>query len=129
MALDIVEIALDSMTDAFGFEKLAAEVMRDKAYHDIKPLGVGGDLGQDAVQDRFYHREGRVRTVFQFTLEDYIAGKLRETVKKLEQNKIQFAELVIVTSVRLSPEGGSWGTSMRSVPRYFDMSCGSSNSN
>jgi hypothetical protein len=102
MALDIVEIALDSMTDAFGFEKLAAEVMRDEGYHDIKPLGGGYDLGQDAVQDKFYHREGRVRIVLQFTLEDYIAGKLRDTVEKLEQNAIDFSELVIVTPSKLS---------------------------
>ena len=104
MALDIVDIALDYLTDAFGFEKLAAEVMRGEGYHDIKPLGGVGDLGQDAVQDRFYHREGRVRIVFQFTLQDYIAGKLRETVEKLEKNKIQFAELVIVTPVSLSSD-------------------------
>ena len=76
MALDIVDIALDYLTDASGFEKLAAEVMRGEGYHDIKPLGGVGDLGQDAVQDRFYHRKGRVRIVFQFTLQDYIAGKL-----------------------------------------------------
>jgi hypothetical protein len=104
MPIDIVEIGLDSMTDDVGFEKLAAELMRGEGYYDIKPLGGVGDLGQDAVQDRFYHREGRVRIVFQFTLEDYIAGKLRKTVEKLEQNRIQFAELVIVTPVRLSSE-------------------------
>ena len=97
MALDIVEIALNSMTDAFGFEKLAAEVMHGEGYHDIKLLGGVGDLGQDAVQDRFYYREGRVRIVFQFTLEDYIAGKLRDTAEKLERNRVEFSELVIVT--------------------------------
>jgi hypothetical protein len=104
MAFDIVEIALSSMTDAVGFEKLAAEVMLGEGYYDIKPLGGVSDLGQDAVQDRFYHRKGRVRIVFQFTLEDYIAGKLRKTAEKLEQNRIQFEELVIVTPVSLSSE-------------------------
>jgi hypothetical protein len=104
MAFDIVEIALDYMTDAVGFEKLAAEVMRGEGYHNIKSLGGVADFGQDAVQDRFYERKGRVRIVFQFTLEDYIAGKLRKTVDRLQQKKIEFAELVIVTPASLSSE-------------------------
>lgn len=103
MSLDIVEIALDSMTDGFAFEKLASEVMRGEGYHDIKPLGGRGDFGQDAFQDRFFYREGRVRIVFQYTLEDYIAGKLRDTVAKLDENEVEFSELVIVTPTPLSP--------------------------
>ena len=104
MNLDIVEIALDYMTDGFAFEKMASEVMREEGYHDIKPLGGVGDFGQDAFQDRFYHREGRIHIVFQYTLEDYIAGKLRDTAKKLEKHQVEFSELVIVTSAKLSPD-------------------------
>jgi len=104
MGIDIVEIALDSITDGFAFEQLASEVMRDEGYHDIKPLGGVGDLGEDATQDRIYHREGRIHTVFQYTLQDYIAGKIRDTVEKLTKHEVEFSELVIVTPVRLSPE-------------------------
>jgi hypothetical protein len=104
MNLDIVEIALDYMTDGFAFEKLASEVMRSEGYHDIRLLGGVNDLGQDAIQDRFYYREGRSRVVFQYTLEDYLAGKLRDTVAKLDQNGVSYTELIIVTPLKLSSE-------------------------
>ena len=104
MNLDIVEIGLNCMTDGFAFEKLASEVMREEGYHDIRPLGGVGDQGQDALQDRFYEREGRTRTVFQYTLEDYLEGKLRDTITKLGENKIEYSTLVIVTPARLSSE-------------------------
>lgn len=104
MNLDIIEIGLSSMTDGFAFEKSASEMMREEGYHDIKPLGGVGDHGQDAFQDNFYYREGRVWTVFQYTLENYIAGKLRDTVTKLGEHKVEFSELVIVTPSRLSAE-------------------------
>jgi len=104
MNLDIVEIGLNFMTDGFAFEKLASEVMREEGYHDIRPLGGVDDQGQDAFQDRFYEREGRTRTVFQYTLEDYVEGKLRDTVTKLEENDIEYVTLVIVTPTRLSSD-------------------------
>ena len=50
MGFDIVEIALDYMTDAVRFEKLAAEVMRREGYHDIKPLGGVADPGRIRVK-------------------------------------------------------------------------------
>jgi hypothetical protein len=104
MNLDIVEIGLNFMTDGIAFEKLASEVMREEGYHDIRPLGGVDDQGQDAFQDRFYEREGRTRTVFQYTLEDYVEGKLRDTVTKLEKNDIEYATLVIVTPIQLSSD-------------------------
>ena len=104
MNLDIVEIGLNCMTDGFAFETLASEVMREEGYHDIRPLGGVGDQGQDALQDRFYEREGRTRTVFQYTLEDYVEGKLRDTITKLGENEIEYSTLVIVTPARLSSE-------------------------
>jgi len=104
MSLDIVEIALNSMTDDVEFEQLASEVMREEGYHDIKPLGGVHDDGQDAFQDRFYYREGRVKTVFQYTLEDYIERKLRRTIARLNEQRVDFSVLVIVTPTVLSSE-------------------------
>ncbi len=104
MSADIVELALDQFTDGALFEKIAAEVMRDEGYHDIKRLGGSGDFGMDAAQDVFYEQDRPARIVFQFTLEDYVLGKLRQTIKKLREHSIEFTELVVVTSARLSSQ-------------------------
>ena len=54
MSLDAIELALDRMTDFTGFERLATELMYLEGWYDIKPLGGTGDMGQDAVSERFF---------------------------------------------------------------------------
>jgi len=61
-------------------------------------------MGVDAVQDKFYLHEGRSRIVFQYTLQEYLSGKINETVKKLEKHGISYNELVIVTKRSISAE-------------------------
>jgi len=102
--LDLIYIALDYFTDDQLFENLASEIMRDEGYPNIKPLGGQSDKGVDAVQDRFYLHEGRSRIVFQYTLQEYLCGKIVDTVKKLSDNAISYQELVIVTPRSISPE-------------------------
>lgn len=85
MSVDIVEIALDKITDHRQFEKLASEIMRDEGYPNIKPLGGVADSGQDAVQESFFLSEGRNRVVFQYTLQECLVGKIDETVNKLNK--------------------------------------------
>jgi hypothetical protein len=69
MSTDLIRFALANYTDWAKFENLATEMMRDRGYADIKPLGGQKDGGKDAVVERYYSHAGkRVRTVFQFTL-------------------------------------------------------------
>ncbi len=102
MSVDIVEIALDNMTDHKQFEKLASEVMRDEGYPNIKPLGGVADSGKDAIQESYFLSEGRSRIVFQYTLQEYLAGKIEETVRKLDKAGCKYNELVVVTSRSIS---------------------------
>jgi hypothetical protein len=104
VALDIIEIALDSITDHAAFEMLASELMRDEGYPGVKPLGGVADRGRDAVEERFYTDGKGETTVFQYTLQEYISGKLVETVEKLKKERVEYQELVIVTPNRLSTE-------------------------
>ncbi|MCI0370678.1 MAG: hypothetical protein L0214_04685, partial [candidate division NC10 bacterium] len=105
MSLDLVEIALDQFTDWVRFEKLAAEIMRDEGYPDIKPLGGVHDAGQDAVVERFFYSVGRrMRIVFQFTLRPDVAAKVQETIKRLDDADTAFQKLVIVTPAQISSE-------------------------
>lgn len=102
MGLDIVEIALDYLTDFVEFEKIASEIMRDEGYTNIKPLGGVADKGRDAISESFHVSEGRSITVFQYTLEENIRGKVKDTVKKLNDYNIEFNELVIVVPHQLT---------------------------
>jgi hypothetical protein len=104
MSLDIIEIALDGLTDHRDFEKLASEIMRDEGYPDIKPLGGGDDMGQDAIQESYFQSEGPIRTVFQYTLQEYLPSKIDDTIVILAKNKITYQELVIVTRHSISSQ-------------------------
>lgn len=96
--LDIVEIALDNITDFVDFEKLACEVLEQDGYPDIKPLGGTFDRGQDAVVERFWSYEARkIRIVFQITVQETLEAKLRETIKRLDEAKVDYTQLAIVT--------------------------------
>ncbi|MCJ7670249.1 MAG: hypothetical protein MUO61_07035 [Dehalococcoidia bacterium] len=104
MSLDIVEIALDGLTDYQEFEKIASEIMRDEGYPAIKPLGGLADRGRDAIQESYFISEGRNITVFQYTLQQYLPGKIKDTIDKLSKANIKYNELVIVTPHSISTE-------------------------
>ena len=101
--VDIVDIALDRLTDFTAFEKLACEVLRDEGYPDIKPLGGMHDSGRDAILERFYSNESRRSTVvFQITTQETIESKLSETIKKLDEADIRYNQLTLISSHSLS---------------------------
>ena len=104
MSFDAIELALGHMTDFVAFERLATEVMYLEGWQDIKPLGGRGDLGQDAVSERFFELSGVQRTVFQYTLQQYLPEKVTATIEKLQDNKIGFVELIVVTPNSISSE-------------------------
>lgn len=104
MSLDIIEIALDELTDHADFEKLASEIMRDEGYPNIKPLGGVADDAQDAIQESFFISEGRIRVVFQYTLQENLASKFKETASKLKKAGINYQELVIVTPRKITSD-------------------------
>jgi hypothetical protein len=105
VAIDLIEIAPDQLTDFNDFERLASEVMYLEGWVDIKPLGGVADSGQDATSERLYRQDGDTeRTVFQYTLQEYLPGKIADTIEKLRDNKVPFTELVIVTPHAISSE-------------------------
>ena len=104
MSLDVIELALDRMTDFIAFERLATDLMYLEGWNDIKPLGGTADMGQDAVSERFFGQAASQRTVFQYTVQRYLPGKVMDTIEKLRENNITFYELIIVTSHSISSE-------------------------
>lgn len=105
MSLDIIEIALDSITDHVMFEKLASEIMRDEGYPNIKPLGGTGDEGQDATHESIFLNEGRTITVFQYTIQrGKLLSKMKDTIDKLQKAGADFHVLALVTPHTISAE-------------------------
>jgi hypothetical protein len=105
VGIDLIDIALDRMTDFTDFERLASEIMYSEGWIDIKPLGGVADLGQDAVSERLYRPDGDIsRTVFQYTLQEYLPGKVNDTIEHLRENHVDFTELIAVTPHAISSE-------------------------
>jgi hypothetical protein len=104
LSLDLIQIGLNRLTDFSEFERLATEIMYLEGWHVIRPLGGVSDEGQDAISERFFREEEEERTVFQYTLQEYLPGKIEETIEKLEKNSIKFTELVVVTRHGISSE-------------------------
>jgi len=105
MGMDLIEIALDRMSDFGEFERLASEVMYLEGWVDLRPLGGVSDDGQDAVSERLYRQGGDItRTVFQYTLQAYLPGKVNDTIETLRTNGVAFDELVAVTPHAISSE-------------------------
>jgi len=104
MSIDIVEIGLERMSDHVDFEKLATEILYNEGYYDIIPLPGGSEFGQDAFQESFFIDNETKKIVFQYTLQEYFKGKVKKTIERLNEAKIEFNELVIVTKHKISGE-------------------------
>lgn len=100
---DIVNYALDRLTDSKAFESLATEIMREYGYYSIKKLGGVADSGQDAIHIPFYQADDTgVKTVFQYSLEKGTLAKIKKTLDRLNEGKIEYQKFVYVTSVEIS---------------------------
>lgn len=102
MSTDLVELALERFTDWARFESLAAEIVRDEGFPNVRVMGGVGDGGVDAIAERFYVNEGPITTVFQFSLQRDVASKVRSTVKRLRQAETAFQKLFLVTTTQIS---------------------------
>lgn len=99
--MDIFELALLRYTDFAKFEDLATEFMKLEGFSNIHKIGGMGDGGVDAEIVQHYQDE-TTRTVFQYSLQDNVSSKINDTIKKLNDNKIEFNELVIVTNQQVN---------------------------
>lgn len=99
--VDIIEFALEHDTDFRKFEQLSIEVLKLNGYKPVKAVGGIDDEGIDALLVKYFQDETKT-TVFQITLQDNINSKITDTIDKLIENKIDFNELVLVTSNQIN---------------------------
>lgn len=101
--LDVINYALDKLTDSKAFEALATEIMREFGYYNIKKLGGVADSGQDAIHIPFYQSDDtRIKTVFQYSLEKGSLAKIKRTLDRLKEESVEFQKFMYVTSVEIS---------------------------
>lgn len=96
--MDIIELALSNYTDFFKFEQLCLEIMGHYGFSRLKKVGGFKDDGIDAISSDIYIDESRTTRVFQFTMQKDTNAKIQKTLKKLNNNEVEFDELVFVTS-------------------------------
>lgn len=101
-SLDFMMNFLESDTDFLKFENVALEVMHLCGYNEIKPFGGFKDKGIDATLVKFFDGKLKERTIFQFSMEICTQNKVEKTLKKLEENNIEYTHFVYVTSKRVS---------------------------
>ena len=116
MGPDIVEIALSRITDSNDFEKLATEIMQNEGYPNVRQLGGVSDKGRDGVQENLFESNVRTRIVFQYTIQkENVSSKVKSTIRKLEENKIEYSDLVYVTNHKINTKYG--------VKRFLNTNC------
>jgi predicted nucleic acid-binding protein len=100
----IINIALDYYTDFRKFEELATAILNDDGYSNIIAVGGIGDDGIDAKENKYFN-DGTERTIFQYSLDKSPKQKILNTIEKLKSNRINFNNLVYVTTVLINNVG------------------------
>ncbi len=100
----IINIALDYYTDFRKFEELATAILNDVGYSNIIAVGGIGDDGIDAKENKYFN-DGTERTIFQYSLDKSPKQKILNTIEKLKSNRINFNNLVYVTTVLINNVG------------------------
>lgn len=99
--MDLIEYALDKYTNFNKFEQLSTEIMALEGYRTIRPVGGIDDEGIDAELVSYYE-DDIFKTVFQYTIQENLSSKISNTIKKLEENKINYQLLIFVTKHQIN---------------------------
>lgn len=89
--------ALSMIEDGFVFENFALDFLAKIMGYDFIPAGGLRDRGIDGLEHTF-HREGVLRTIYQLSIEKESKAKIRRSLRKLVDNKIDYNQFTYVTS-------------------------------
>jgi hypothetical protein len=95
--LKAFEYAISKIDDGFLFEDFGKSFLSSIFGYKFIPVGGTKDKGIDAFF-HIYSREDREKIIFQFSTELGAEDKIRSTLKKLTENKIDYDQLFYVTS-------------------------------
>lgn len=103
--MDIIEIALDKLTDFTKFELIANQVVSTEGYPNVRIIAGIDDDGIDAKQVQYYIDKEAETTIFQYSLQKNPSAKITDTIEKLITNNVKFNELVLVTPIQINNVG------------------------
>lgn len=95
MPIDLTLYALDTITDTWEFEKLCNDLLFREGFKNLKPHGGMHDRGIDALINV---HETNSRIIFQYSIQKTFEAKIKDTLKKLEENGEKCDELHYVTN-------------------------------
>jgi hypothetical protein len=91
------EYALRQTTDGYIFEEFVNQFLSNYLSYEFTGAGGYKDRGIDGLEHTF-HRKGFDRAIYQSSIEKNTENKLRNSIKKLQENKIKFDSFVFVTN-------------------------------
>ena len=95
MPIDMTLYALDTITDAWQFEKLCSDLLFREGFKNLKPHGGMHDRGIDAL---IHVHESNSRIICQYSTQKTFEAKIKGTLQKLKENGEQCDELHYVTN-------------------------------
>lgn len=95
------EYAISKIDDGYIFEIFGKDFLSASLGYEFIPVGGTKDKGVDAFQHIFC-RKNHEKIIFQFSTESDFEGKIRNTIRKLDANKISYTKLVYVTNRKVN---------------------------
>jgi len=95
-SLDLIRASLEGPIEWRNFESLVCELLKDDDMPSLRQLGGVADQGADAIEEAFYNNERQTTSIVQITSEQAQRTKLKKTIKRLREAKIEFDRLTIV---------------------------------
>lgn len=92
-----VESALGLLKDGGVFERFAQAMLAGVLGYEFVPVGGIHDRGLDGLEHTFSSTTLKL-SVYQASIEADPEAKLRKTLRTLQDNKIEFSQLTLVTS-------------------------------
>lgn len=95
------EYAIQKIDDGFIFENFAVSFINSVSGYDFIPVGGTKDKGVDGYQ-HIFHRKGKEKIIYQLSTQKTYSDKIENTIKKLNDNKIEFDSIYYVTNRKLN---------------------------
>jgi hypothetical protein len=101
ISTDAFDFAISKIDDGFIFEEFAQNFLSGVLGYKFIPVGGTKDRGIDGFLHLF-SIENSEKTIFQISTELGYENKINDTIKKLNENKIEFERLFYITNRKLT---------------------------
>ena len=97
---DAIRYALSQIKDGTIFEAFGLDFLSKVLGYQFIPAGGLRDRGIDGLEHTF-HRQGLERTVYQISIEKDYKAKTKDTLDKLQKNKVKLTQFVYISNQKI----------------------------